>query len=462
MNFINCDISFFNKYEFDDSKIFGDTIYLRQLRISDVGDVYCSWLNDPVVNKHLATKSSTLANCKEFVRKQIDDSCSFFLGIFDKDNDKHIGNVKLEPINFAMKYATFGILIGDVNYWGKGVGAEVTKLIVDFAFNEMGLNKVFLGVKKKNIAALSIYKKVGFTEVSSENDAIKMVMNKFQKNKLALGTVQFGLDYGINNDSGKVPEEEVFQILDLSYESGIDILDSASAYGDSESVLGSYPNISRFNIISKFSKGDVEESVINSLKNLNVDKLYGCMVHTFSLFKDNPKIFDEMISLKESEKITKIGFSLYHPDELQYLIYNEIKFDIVQVPYSIFDQRFGDWFKKLKEMEVEIHVRSVFLQGLMFKDADSLPDIFNDVKDKIRKLHSLSKENQIPVASLCINFVTLNEDVDRVVMGVDNISNLQDNIAVQDDLLRVKCVYDELLELREDNKNIILPSNWVI
>ncbi len=153
-------------------KILSKRIYLRELTLDDASHKYCSWLNDPEVNKYLETHKSTIKELKKYIQKQIDDPNSFFVGIFDKKNDKHIGNIKLEPIDWKKRKVIFGILIGNKNYWGKSIGTEATKLIVDYAFNELNLTEIELGVISENKAAIRVYEKVGFKIVGIKKNAV--------------------------------------------------------------------------------------------------------------------------------------------------------------------------------------------------------------------------------------------------------------------------------------------------
>lgn len=144
------------------NKIFSQRIYLRELSLDDVSLEYCRWLNDPEVNKYLETRSCTMEELKKYVQKQIDDPDSLLLGVFDKENKKHIGNIKLEPIDWQRKKAGFGILIGNKQYWAKGIGTEVAKLTIRLAFHSLGLNELELGVIPENKRARKVFEKVGF------------------------------------------------------------------------------------------------------------------------------------------------------------------------------------------------------------------------------------------------------------------------------------------------------------
>lgn len=288
-----------------------------------------------------------------------------------------------------------------------------------------------------------------------------------KQNKIALGTAQFGMDYGINNQRGKIPETEIFEILYEASRSGIDTLDSAYAYGDSEAVIGSFIRESKtdFKIVSKSPKCDIEETEIifnSSLKRLGIRALYGYLIHDFAHYRKYPELWDIMGDLKSRGKIEKIGFSLYFPSELDYILENKLNIDIIQVPYSIFDQRFAQYFQELKNNDVEIHVRSVFLQGLVFRNPDELDNYFTKIKEKLVNLNSLSIKQNIPIVALSLNFAALNSLVDKVVVGVDSLNNLKEIISSLDYHREVQNIISELYWFKEEDENIILPFNWKV
>ncbi|PIS05302.1 MAG: GNAT family N-acetyltransferase [Candidatus Buchananbacteria bacterium CG10_big_fil_rev_8_21_14_0_10_42_9] len=160
-------------------KIVGERVYLRELTLADATQEYCDWLNDPEVNYYLETRQSTISELEKYIQKQIDDPNSFFVGIFDNTNDLHIGNIKLEPIEWDKKVATFGILIGNKDYWNKGIGTEATNLIVRHAFEEMQLDEIKLGVIDLNKRAIRAYEKVGFKMTGVRKNAIDHDGQKF-------------------------------------------------------------------------------------------------------------------------------------------------------------------------------------------------------------------------------------------------------------------------------------------
>jgi len=279
--------------------------------------------------------------------------------------------------------------------------------------------------------------------------------------KLALGTATFGLDYGINNKTGKITKGQALKILSFATENSIDTIDTAADYGDSEKVIGEFNN-SKLKIITKISGNEenIEQFFNQSLIRLNTKKVYGCLIHDFSAFSKNNNIWAELIKLKQEEKVEKIGFSVYYPKEIDEILAKGIIPDIVQIPYNIFDQRFDNTIKTLKEKGVEIHVRSVFLQGLFFKDVDTLDNRFEKIKTKLIRLQGISNNLNLPIASLCLNFVLFNQNIDKVVIGVDSLDNLKQNIACIENKSKVTEIYGELMGMKEDDEQIVLPFNW--
>ena len=276
-------------------------------------------------------------------------------------------------------------------------------------------------------------------------------------NKIALGTAQFGLDYGINNKRGKIPRREVFKILDFSLTQGIDLLDTAFAYGESEKIIGSYAKQKKdsFKIVSKLPPCHVKEieSVLDrSLKRMNSKSIYGYLIHDFGNFKKNPETLQALKKIKAEGKIDKIGFSLYYPSELESLLWENIYFDLIQLPYSILDQRFVRYMARLKSMGVEIHVRSVFLQGLMFKRPGSLKGKFLKIKEKITRIRSLCDESGVPLSALCINFAVLNGFIDKVIVGIDSLDNIKEIALSSKYLDDVKKIFDKLIDFNEEDE----------
>lgn len=272
-------------------------------------------------------------------------------------------------------------------------------------------------------------------------------------NKLALGTVQFGLDYGISNQFGKTPFSEIRAILDLCRDNGISLLDTASAYGNAEKFIGE-AGISDFRVISKFlpniTKQALENQLATTLLNLKTNQLYGYLAHRPRELLKQPWEWEILQEKKVNGTIQKLGFSLDKPLDLHALLENGFVPDLIQVPYNYLDRRFEDDFESLKKGGIEIHVRSSFLQGLFFMDSKQLPSFFEPLKpllDELKKTTNLKGE--------LLNFVVGSKFVDRVVIGVESRAQLQENIvslALAGHRLNPEIPFIE--------ERLLIPSNW--
>lgn len=150
----------------------GERVYLKIMEEENATPSYSAWLNDPIINQYLETRRATIEELRQYIHEKfVKDDCLFF-GIFWKENNQHIGTVKLEPINVTEEYAVMGILIGEKSFWGKGIATEVTDMIVDYAFHTLDLREVRLGVLEENIPARRVYEKCGFTVDRVDQGAI--------------------------------------------------------------------------------------------------------------------------------------------------------------------------------------------------------------------------------------------------------------------------------------------------
>jgi aryl-alcohol dehydrogenase-like predicted oxidoreductase len=215
----------------------------------------------------------------------------------------------------------------------------------------------------------------------SQSDILKLSLNKH----LAIGTAQFGQHYGIANKAGQIDITRADQILKYAGKAGIDTLDTAIVYGDSEDILGKI-GVSDWNIVSKIpavpidtrdTQGWIIDNVQSSLKRLNIEKYKCLMLHSPKQLSGSQgnEIFKALSLLKYDGLCDQIGISIYHPYELdEYLQY--YRFDLVQAPFNIVDRRLftSGWLHRLVSEDIEIHVRSIFLQGLLLMNPTLFPD----------------------------------------------------------------------------------------
>jgi aryl-alcohol dehydrogenase-like predicted oxidoreductase len=269
--------------------------------------------------------------------------------------------------------------------------------------------------------------------------------------KIALGTVQFGLDYGVSNELGKPDKSAVQEILDFALENNITTLDTASAYGDSESVLGDY-GIDNFQIVTKFLPLDIEKGIENSLQEsltkLQTKAVYGYLAHRADSIDVNT--WSSLNDLKESGQVKKIGFSLQSVDEFDRMKKKGFIPDLIQVPFNLFDNRFKALCIDLKKDGVEIHTRSTFLQGLFFLKPNEL-EAFEEVKHIILNLQKTHKEQ---LAQHLLIYVLQQDYIDKVVIGVQSKKQLAQNICALE-------VSKEIKDINMTFSEIILnPALW--
>ena len=286
--------------------------------------------------------------------------------------------------------------------------------------------------------------------------------------KLILGTVQFGLDYGVNNTAGKPSKENIKSILDSAYNSGIQLLDTAEAYGDSQNKIGEYHNNStnKFNVITKFNSNtegfslNIIERVYNNLKILDVDKLYCYMFHSFDDFnKYFEKYRKDLLILKRDGIINNIGVSLYSNDELESVLkFNEIT--LVQLPFNLLDNnnKRGNIIKKAKAKGIEIHTRSAFLQGLFFKNTSEFTVKIKPLGPYLNLLNDLCDEHY-KMNDLALNYVCNQKNIDKVLIGVDNVQQLASNMLSEKKMITKELTNNiEVIDVKETK--LLNPSNW--
>lgn len=287
--------------------------------------------------------------------------------------------------------------------------------------------------------------------------------------KLALGTVQFGLNYGIANQAGQVSQLEANKIVQLAMDSGIDTLDTAIGYGNSEQCLG-YIGVEKLNVISKLPSlphdiSDVDiwvkEQLHDSLRRLNTPKIYALLLHKpMDLIGGNGQaLYRALLSLKEQGLVEKIGISVYSPHELNELI-PIFSIDIVQGPLNIIDRRFqtSGWLHKLKDHNIEIHTRSAFLQGLLLMGKAARPEKFSTWGELWDNWH-----NHLDNSGACFEKAALSTslsyplslpEVDRVLVGTDSRNQLENIIIAS------QYPNKDIPDICCNDEGLINPANW--
>ena len=244
------------------------------------------------------------------------------------------------------------------------------------------------------------------------------------RNKLVLGTAQFGLNYGVTNQNGQVTKREVKRILGLAKYNGINTLDTAADYGNSEEVLGEI-GIHNYQIITKTIplKGEVKKVIdgfFQSLNKLNIDKVEGLLIHNIDDVKNKNfhLLFERLNQLKKDGLVKKIGFSTYMPEQINFLLEN-FDFDIIQLPFNIFDARLieGGQLKALKRRGVEVHARSIFLQGILL-DFYHYSSYFSTWQDQFKKYQKIVENSGMSLLECSLNFALNTQEIDLSLIHI--------------------------------------------
>ncbi len=283
---------------------------------------------------------------------------------------------------------------------------------------------------------------------------------------LAIGTAQFGLDYGISNFSGKVKLDEVKKIIRFAKISGIDTIDTARDYGDSEESIGKC-DISSFKVVTKIGtlKGHEnnvydwsEQEVKSSLEKLGIEKMYGILLHRplELLSKNGDELFKSISKIKRDRLVEKIGISVYSINELMNIV-DKFDIDIVQLPINIINQEIlnSGFLKVLKSKNIEIHARSCFLQGLLLMDYNKIPLKFKKWSNIFLDWHRWLEENNINAVQGCLSFINSIDDIDKVIVGIQNETQLKElvNYSNNKDIKNFPDLFCK-------DTDLIDPSNW--
>jgi len=286
-----------------------------------------------------------------------------------------------------------------------------------------------------------------------------MLGSNIIQSKIALGTAQFGLDYGISNAGGQVHPNEVKNILSIAKNNNIDILDTASGYGNSEKILGDV-GVHSFKIVTKTTSiksgvDSVLKSFKQSLENLRIESVDGLLIHNIEDVKDKEFdiLYEELNNLKQDKLINKIGFSTYTPKQVDFLLDN-FDFDLIQVPFNVFDVRLieGGQLQALKDKSVEVHARSVFLQGILL-NFNNLPNYFLTWQKQFEKYQAIVDSSGLSLLEYALNFALSIKELDKVLVGVNNANQLIDIINSSNTGVDLKA-------FSIDDVDLLNPSLW--
>ncbi len=284
------------------------------------------------------------------------------------------------------------------------------------------------------------------------------------KNKLILGTVQFGLAYGINNTLGKPSKQEVFNILLAAKDSGITMLDTADQYGNSPALIGEFKrtHAKEFLINTKFKVNNtsIHSQLDSSLEVLGVSSVEVYFYHSFEEFIKYPAVKLELVKLKEASKLKKIGVSVYTNSEIE-IATKTHEIDVIQIPFNLLDNKAqrGYWLSKAKENGKIIQTRSAFLQGLFFKEIESFPTYLLPLQKYVIQLQSLASQSGLSMENICMSYVLGQPGIDQVIIGVDNSDQLKQNLTYSKHILDDKIV-KEIDAIKVIETDLLYPINW--
>ncbi len=254
--------------------------------------------------------------------------------------------------------------------------------------------------------------------------------------ELALGTVQFGINYGITNESGQVPDEVVSQMLRLAQREGISLFDTASDYGASQLRLGEFAAdggdqryVTKFSLPSDGSVPTANNLFLDSMATLRVSTLHAVLFHKISDFTDE-RAHDavEVLRAARSNRIVaRIGVSIYTEEDLALALDIFPDLDILQLPANLLDVRLLESVavSELRQRGAEIHVRSVLLQGLLLSDPELLPEYFAGLQPALRHLHHRAAEENVSALTMALGAIRQHPSVDAVLVGATNVAELE-------------------------------------
>lgn len=298
--------------------------------------------------------------------------------------------------------------------------------------------------------------------------------------KLGLGTVQWGMAYGITNQSGMTPLSEIKACLRLAEQYGIQLLDTAYAYGQSEIMIGeqlkegstTHDKPFRFQIVTKTfplrvkeitqtQVNQVKQAFAQSRQRLHAQQIYGLLVHTANdlLARGAAALWDFLEEIKAQGQVRKIGVSVYSPSQLEQIL-EHYPIDIVQLPFSLYDQRFrkAQIFQYLKQKKIEIHARSIFLQGVLLIVAQQLPSYFSSIAQHQQNLHQQLYQLGLTPLQGCLQYAFAQPEIDRLIIGCES--------AVQLDAIIHACQnsHPDIVETGRhygiEDEKILHPSYW--
>jgi aryl-alcohol dehydrogenase-like predicted oxidoreductase len=253
--------------------------------------------------------------------------------------------------------------------------------------------------------------------------------------ELILGTVQFGLDYGITNSQGQLADDDVVSMLQAAHTGGVSTFDTAADYGDSQHRLGKlWPGEDTANFITKFSlpldgaDASAENLYLNSMHTLRVSRLAGLLFHKQSDLLDRrlEQTLDIMRNARADGAVRHIGVSVYNLSDLREALEVFPDLDLVQLPANVLDLDLlhSDEVTTLKQHGCQVHVRSIFLQGILLAEPSTLPTFFKALVGPLTMLKEVAESLGVTVLDVLVSMMKRDPLVDALVIGATGVGEL--------------------------------------
>ena len=436
--------------------------FIRYLKKSDINNNYLNWFKNKNNTKFIVNSNfKELKDLKKYYKNQIKKKNIFF-GIFDSKTNKHIGNIKFEKINIIKKTASVGIFLGNANYQNKSLGSKSLIAACDEIYKKLKIFKIYLGVVKDNLIAINSYKNAGFYECKDIKKKYKfqLLVRNYFLTKITIGTANFENNYGIVSNK-KVSIKEQNKIFILSKKFNISSYDLAEAYNlNFKSINNLIPRNSKvyLKLLSSFKNFNIKK--ILRLRNYFYNKWGYFMIHGLKQVIDfsNKNTKRNLIKLS---KIMPLGISLYSPSEVQ-KAFKLFRFESVQVPVNIFDQRFlsRNMLRFFKKNNIQFCARSIYLQGVLLQNKKFINKNFPQFQDDFIHFFDHFTKNSDIKKKLITHFIFQNINIHKVVVGFENSQQLKNLISILDEHYNFKKI--NTLKFRINKLKLIDPTKWII
>lgn len=407
---------------------FSKNLFYRKLALGDANKTYLSWVNK---NNFIVNKKKNLEDLRKYIKV---NQHKEFYGIFDNKNNKHIGTIKFEK--FKNNSLILGVLIGDKNYQNKNYFSEILNIFSNKFYLEKKITNIYLSVEKKNIQAIKSYKKNNFIIKKNFKHDLLMLYKRDKNHdfkKIIIGTAQFYSKYGVVNKKNKDPKE----LIIFANKVKLNLFETSTLYKKSIKKIIKNSLNSKFIIkisskkINKYiTHKEFEKKIKKFIQSIGINRIYAFMFHDQN-FMDKKNFCDYQKLLQNicKKNSIKLGYSIYNMKEFNFLVKN-YQLDLIQIPLNIFNQEFiNNKFKKIvMDRKLEVHARSVFLQGILTNKQKDLPKKFHQFKKYLLYWENFCKIKKITKVNASINFVLNQSFVNKIVLGFKDNFELIDLI----------------------------------